>query len=47
MSKGYFRFTVVVCAILAVGLIFTADASAKKRIIFGGGPAGASCAIAL
>ena len=40
MSKGYFRFTVVVCAILAVGLIFTADVSAKKRIIFGGGPAG-------
>ena len=40
MSKGYFRCTVVVCAILAVGLIFTADVSAKTRVIFGGGPAG-------
>ena len=40
MSKGFFRVTVVVCAIVAVGLIFTADVSAKKRIIFGGGPAG-------
>ena len=40
MNKGFFRLTVVVCAILAVGLIFAADASAKKRIIFGGGPAG-------
>ena len=40
MNKGFFRLTVVVCAILAVSLMFTADASAKKRIIFGGGPAG-------
>ncbi len=40
MNKGLFRLTVVVCAILAVGLVFSVDASAKKRIIFGGGPAG-------
>ncbi len=40
MNKGLFRLTVVVCAILAVSLTFTADATAKTRVIFGGGPAG-------
>ncbi|KPJ75781.1 MAG: C4-dicarboxylate ABC transporter substrate-binding protein [Deltaproteobacteria bacterium SG8_13] len=40
MNKGLFRVTVAVCAILAVGLIFSVDVSAKTRVIFGGGPAG-------
>ena len=40
MNKGFIRFTVVVCAIMAISLGFSADASAKQRIIFGGGPAG-------
>ena len=40
MNKGFIRFTIVVCAILAVGLLFAVDASAKTRVIFGGGPAG-------
>jgi TRAP transporter TAXI family solute receptor len=40
MSKGFFRLTIVVCAILAVGLVFSVGASAKTRVIFGGGPAG-------
>lgn len=40
MNKGLIRFTIVVCAIVAVGLAFSADASAKTRVIFGGGPAG-------
>jgi TRAP transporter TAXI family solute receptor len=40
MNNGFFRLTVVVCAILAVGLLFSVDVSAKDRVIFGGGPAG-------
>ena len=40
MNKGLLKLTVVVCAVLAVGLVFSADAFAKSRIIFGGGPAG-------
>ena len=40
MNSGFFRVTVVVCAILAAGLVFSGDASAKTRVIFGGGPAG-------
>ena len=40
MSKNVFRLTVVVCAVLAVTVVFSAESFAKTRVVFGGGPAG-------
>jgi len=40
MKKNVLRLSVIVCAILAVTLVFSAESFAKKRVVFGGGPAG-------
>ena len=40
MSKNVFRLAVVVCAVLAVTVVFSAESFAKTRVVFGGGPAG-------
>jgi len=40
MSKKLFALAVCVCAVVALTLVFAPSAFAKKRIVFGGGPAG-------
>jgi len=40
MKKNVLRLTVIVCAVLAVTLVFSTESFAKKRVVFGGGPAG-------
>ena len=40
MRNKYFTTVVVIFASLMLFLAFSADAFAKKRIVFGGGPSG-------
>ncbi len=40
MNKKYNLLLIGVCALLAVTFVFSTSAFAKKRIVFGGGPAG-------
>ena len=40
MKKKYVAISIAICMLLAVTLVFSGDVYAKKRIIFGGGPAG-------
>jgi len=40
MKRNLFQVLAVTCAFLMIPLVFGSEASAKQRIIFGGGPAG-------
>ena len=40
MKNKYIVISIAVCMLLAVTLVFSSNVYAKKRIIFGGGPAG-------
>ena len=40
MNKRYVKMVVGICAVMALTFAFSADVSAKKLIVFGGGPAG-------
>ena len=40
MRNKFSIFTIAICAILTITFAFSAESFAKKRVIFGGGPAG-------